>query len=193
MRLYRILQGLGAASASAHKPIGLARFRYLRYLRGHRAGWNACGCSKELLILGVTIIPPSDLRPQNRRRSKRVLLRVPVIVRLRDAGKQSLAENTEAIIVNDHGALILLAATVKVNQIIRIENPNVREELLCRVTSVGPTFMGKTQVGIEFIVPTPGFWKVPAKPKDSKDSEPARNGKKEPVGAVKAEAGAAKK
>jgi hypothetical protein len=140
-----------------------------------------------LLVLDVTITPPSDLRPQNRRRSKRLLLRVPVIVRLRDAGKQSLAENTEAIIVNDHGALILLAATVKVNQIIRIENPNVREELLCRVTSVGPTFMGKTQVGIEFIVPTPGFWKVPAKPKESKDSEPVRNGKKELNNAAKLE------
>ena len=108
-------------------------------------------------------------------------------MRLRDAGKQSLAENTEAIIVNDHGALILLAATVKVNQIIRIENPNVREELLCRVTSVGPSFMGKTQVGIEFIVPTPGFWKVPAKPKEPKDPQSSANGKRELVGAVKVE------
>jgi hypothetical protein len=173
--------------------MGLAPFRCLRYLRGHRPGWNACRCSKELLIWGVTILVPQDFRPQNRRRSKRILSRVPVIVRLRDAGKQSLAENTEAIIVNDHGALILLAATVKVNQIIRIENPNVREELLCRVTSVGPTFMGKTQVGIEFIVPTPGFWKVPAKPKESKDSESARNGKKEPVGATRVEMGSAAK
>jgi hypothetical protein len=118
--------------------------------------------------LGVTLIAPiPEMRPQNRRRSKRVLKRVPVVVRLRDAGKQSLAEKTEAIIVNDHGALILLAASVKVNQIIRVENPLIREELLCRVTSVGDSFMGKTQVGIEFIVPTPGFWQAPPKPKDT--------------------------
>ncbi len=96
-----------------------------------------------------------------------MLKRVPVVVRLRDAGKQSLAENTEAIIVNDHGALILLAASVKVNQILRVENPTISEELLCRVTSVGDSFMGKTQVGIEFIVPTPGFWQAPPKPKDT--------------------------
>jgi hypothetical protein len=120
-----------------------------------------------LLSLGVTIIAPiPEIRPHNRRRSKRVLKRVPVVVRLRDAGKQSLAENTEAIIVNDHGALILLAASVKVNQILRVENPTISEELLCRVTSVGDSFMGKTQVGIEFIVPTPGFWQAPPKPKD---------------------------
>jgi len=82
---------------------------------------------------------------------------------------------------------------VKVNQIIRIENPNVREELLCRVTSVGPTFMGKTQVGIEFIVPTPGFWKVPAKPKDSKDSQSSASAKRELVGAGKVGPGVAVK
>jgi hypothetical protein len=37
--------------------------------------------------------------------------------------------------------------------------------LLCRVTSLGETFMGKTQVGVEFVVPTPGFWPAPPKPK----------------------------
>jgi len=122
----------------------------------------------------MTVVPSNpDTRPQNRRRSKRVLKRVPVVVRLRDAGKQSLAENAEAIIVNDHGALILLSAPVKVNQIIRVENPTIREELLCRVTTVGASFMGKTQVGIEFIVPTPGFWQAPPKPKqaESKSAE----------------------
>jgi hypothetical protein len=62
------------------------------------------------------------------------------------------------VIVNEHGALILLAASVEVDQIIRLENPNLGEELLCRVTSLGPSFMGKTQVAVEFIMPTPSFW-----------------------------------
>lgn len=30
--------------------------------------------------------------------------------------------------------------------------------LLCRVTGLGPSFMGKTQVAVELIMPTPGFW-----------------------------------
>jgi hypothetical protein len=113
----------------------------------------------------VPIIAPSDLRPQNRRRSKRIQLRVAIVVRLRDTGNLSTSEKTEAIIVNNHGALILLATAVKPNQIIRVENVNSREELLCRVTSLGETFMGKTQVGVEFVVPTPGFWPAPPKPK----------------------------
>ncbi|MGD0404292.1 MAG: hypothetical protein ABSB66_13965 [Candidatus Acidiferrales bacterium] len=127
-----------------------------------------------MLRLFVTIVPPSDLRPQNRRRSKRIQIRVPVVVRLRDAGKSSVAEKTEAIIVNDHGALILLATATEINQIIRVENPTTSEELLCRVTSRGDTFMGKTQVGVEFIVPTPGFWRIPK----SKDSKPTHSPKK---------------
>jgi hypothetical protein len=144
----------------------------LRCLKRHKWPWNACRGGEVLLRLGVTTIAPiPEIRPQNRRRSKRVLKRVPVIVKLRDAGKQSLAEKTEAIIVNDHGALILLAAVVKVNQIIRVENPTIREELLCRVTSVGDSFMGKTQVGIEFIVPTPGFWQAPPKPKQAESKK----------------------
>jgi hypothetical protein len=38
-----------------------------------------------------------------------------------------------------------------------LENPNLQEELLCRVTSSDPSFMGKTQVAVELITPTHGF------------------------------------
>ena len=72
--------------------------------------------------------------------------------------KRFVSEATHTVIANEHGALILLAASVEVNQIIRLENPNLGEELLCRVTGLGPSFMGKTQVAIELIMPTPGFW-----------------------------------
>jgi hypothetical protein len=60
--------------------------------------------------------------------------------------------------VNDHGALILHAAPAEVQQIIRVEREDSGEELLGRVTSLGPSFMGETQIAVEFIMPTPGFW-----------------------------------
>jgi hypothetical protein len=106
----------------------------------------------------MSIVPPTELRPENRRRSKRVKARVPVVVRFQTADKHSISEKTHTMIVNDHGALILLAAAVEVQQIIRLENVASGEELLCRVTSLGPSFMGKTQVAVEFVMPTPGFW-----------------------------------
>jgi len=106
----------------------------------------------------MTIVPPTESRPENRRRSKRVKVRVPVVVRFQTADKRSISEKTHTIIANDHGALLLLAASVEIQQIIRLENVASGEELLCRVTSLGPSFMGKTQVAVEFVMPTPGFW-----------------------------------
>jgi hypothetical protein len=81
-----------------------------------------------------------------------------VVVRFQALDKHSISEKTHTIIVNDRGALILLAAAVEIQQIIRLENVASGEELLCRVTSLGPSFMGKTQVAVEFVMPTPGFW-----------------------------------
>jgi hypothetical protein len=111
-----------------------------------------------LLSSLMTVVPPSELRPENRRRSKRVKARIPVVVRFQTADKHSISEKTHTMIVNDHGALILLAAPAEIHQIIRVERQDSGEELLCRVTSLGPSFMGKTQVAVEFIMPTPGFW-----------------------------------
>jgi hypothetical protein len=111
---------------------------------------------------------PSINDPRSRRRSKRVKMRIAIQVRLQDANKQSVSELTHTIIVNSHGALILLAAAVAVNQIIRLENSNTKEELLCRVTSLGQNFMGKTQVGVEFIYPSPEFWRGEERSDDSK-------------------------
>jgi hypothetical protein len=97
------------------------------------------------------------------------------MARFQDANMQSTSEKTHTIVVSDHGALILLAAEVKTQQIIRLENLSLGEELLCRVASLGPTILGKTQVALEFIIPKPGFWG--ALP-NSKTSELGRSLKK---------------
>jgi hypothetical protein len=123
-------------------------------------------------VFPVTFLPGTDLWSENRRRSKRVKARVPVVVRFQDSNKRFISEATHTVIVNEHGALLLLAASVEVDQIIRLENPNLGEELLCRVTSLGPSFMGKTQVAVELIMPTPGFWDTGSnsKPRDLGES-----------------------
>ena len=108
----------------------------------------------------MTDLPSSDLWSENRRRSKRVKARVPVVVRFQGSNRRFVSETTHTVVVNEHGALILLAASVEVDQIIRLENPNLGEELLCRVTALGPSFMGKTQVAVELIMPTSGFWRT---------------------------------
>jgi len=111
----------------------------------------------ELLILGVNSLPKLEPRPEKRRRSKRINARIPVLVHLLDRAKRPVTETTHTVVVNAHGALILLATPVDRQAIIRIENSVNGEELLCRVAHVGPTFMGKTQVAVEFIKPSAAF------------------------------------
>ncbi|MGA7919323.1 MAG: hypothetical protein WCA38_06590 [Candidatus Acidiferrales bacterium] len=117
--------------------------------------------------------PSPNLDPANRRRSKRVKKRIALRVRMQGGNKQTVAEETHTIIVNDHGALILLATPVSVNQIIRLENLDSKEELLCRVTSLGQNFMGKSQIGVEFIYPAPAFWESVLPSRESKNSRNA--------------------
>jgi PilZ domain len=109
-----------------------------------------------------------DLRPELRRRSKRIKARIPVVVRLQD--KKSLTESTHTIVINAHGALLILAMRISVNSFIVLENHATRKELLCRVAHVGASFMGKTQVAVEFIRPDPEFWGITSIPEDWKST-----------------------
>jgi hypothetical protein len=63
------------------------------------------------------------------------------------------------------GWLLLLAANVSENEILTLVNSGNEEQVLARVTQLGPSFMGKAEVGIEFIKPSPEFWRVITKPR----------------------------
>ncbi len=115
----------------------------------------------------MAVEPTEDKRAAYRRRSRRLRIRIRVVVRFQD--KVSPPEQTHTITVNAHGGLILLATPVSVNHFIVVENPKLAREMLCRVTTLGPNFMGKAQVAIEFIKPTPGFWGLDSPPEDWED------------------------
>jgi hypothetical protein len=109
-----------------------------------------------------------DDRPELRRRSKRIKMRIAVTVRLQ--GKNPVTESTHTIVVNAHGCLLILAMRLQLDCFIVVENPSTKKELLGRVVHIGASFMGKTQVAVEFIRPDPEFWGIGAVPKDWKSS-----------------------
>lgn len=86
------------------------------------------------------------------------------------------SEETHTLIVNAHGALIQLALTVELGQLLGIKNAQTMEELICRVVHLGPDQSGKREVGIEFEVPSPRFWRIAFPPADwtprSPDAKP---------------------
>jgi hypothetical protein len=113
---------------------------------------------------------PIDLQPGNKtsqlRRSQGVCLRLPIVVLRQGPGANVASEETNTLIVNAHGALIQLALTVEVGQLLGIKNAKTLEELVCRVINLGPEHPGKREVGVEFEVPSPRFWRIAFPPSD---------------------------
>jgi hypothetical protein len=101
-----------------------------------------------------------------RRRSMRVLLSVPIYVSGKAVNHQDFKEETRTLVVNAHGALIALAAMVAAGQQIIVSNRTTRQSLECRVVYVGNSSGGKTQMGIEFVKPSPSFWQIDFPPDD---------------------------
>jgi hypothetical protein len=120
-------------------------------------------------------VGPIPVGPEaSRRRSQRVFLTVRVIIRSEDAAKNSVfEEETQTMVVNAHGALILLGAKVIKGQKIRLIHRATKAEQACRVASLGPASEGKTQVGIEFLKPSPDFWQISFPPEDWVVPEPS--------------------
>lgn len=117
----------------------------------------------------------------SRRRSQRVILTMPVIVCTEGASREaSFEEQTHTLVVNLHGALILLAGKVIRGQKLRMKNKATQAEQVCQVASVGAKSEGKTQVGVEFLKPSPDFWHISFPPEDWGVAEtvPANSGKK---------------
>src|ERR1700728_1633573 len=94
-----------------------------------------------------------------RRRSHRVYITMPVIIRGKN-GQQTFSEETRTASVNAHGCMVRLAEKVVKGQEVAIVNPKTVEELPCTVTFVGQKESGKAEVGLEFTEPSPLFWRM---------------------------------
>lgn len=108
-----------------------------------------------------------------RRRSHRVHIAMPVLVRGKKAG-QSFEEKTHTISVNAHGCMVRLSTPVTRAQEIYIINTKTAEELPCTVSFIGQRDGGRLEVGVEFAEPSPVFWRIAFPPEDWDPSERKR-------------------
>jgi propanol-preferring alcohol dehydrogenase len=108
-------------------------------------------------------LPPEQILPPGmpeKRRSRRILLRINVVVRGRDRTGEPFQEQTHTLVVNAHGALLELRAGVKEGQTVVLRNRASGEEAECRVVWHREVEGGKHHVGLEFVTPSPRFWRV---------------------------------
>jgi hypothetical protein len=102
----------------------------------------------------------------NQRRSHRVMLSVKILVSGNRLGGKNFSEEAITSVVNAHGALILLSEKVSLGQSLTIRNIKSNEELQSEVVDVGAAVEGKSEVGIEFVEPSPRFWRIAFPPED---------------------------
>ena len=103
----------------------------------------------------------SEIKSASLRRSQRVQIAIPVIVRGAD-----FRETTSTVTVNAHGGFVMLKAKVLKSDLIWLINPKTTEELQVKVVFLDNRKDGKILVGVEFTEASPLFWRINFPPQD---------------------------
>jgi hypothetical protein len=101
-----------------------------------------------------------DLLTLNRRRTQRVLMQIGIRVSSHNTPASQFDEQTHTLAVNVHGASILLSASVKNGQRLKLTNEATGDAAECIVAYVGQRKDGRMEVGVSFVLPNPRFWHV---------------------------------
>ena len=102
----------------------------------------------------------------NRRRSQRVIMKIPVRVSGQAGATSFFEEDTHTLAISAHGALIAVAGPVYRGQRFSLSNVQTNAALECIVVHVDRVPGEQIQVGVEFMLPNPTFWRVAFPPKD---------------------------
>jgi hypothetical protein len=101
----------------------------------------------------------SILHPEERRRSHRVIIRVPLTLETTENDKAvQIAVHT--IAVNVHGAMILSPRLFGLGATVQIMNERTRQKAEARVTRAARESAEGYLVPIEFTSPSPNFWQI---------------------------------
>ena len=102
----------------------------------------------------------------NRRKTQRVLLRVPVRVSGEHTTAKRFDEEAQTVAVSAHGALVLLSRSISKGQRLELLHIATGDRAESIVAYLGRRQGERTEVGLEFVLPNPNFWHVTFPPKD---------------------------
>ncbi len=102
---------------------------------------------------------PRLLTGEERRRSQRVIIRVPVTLHWSVAGKPAKAAAT-TVSVNDHGAMLLCPQTFAAGGTFELQNDRTQEKQMCRVTRTPVDTAEGYMIPVEFTGAAPDFWRI---------------------------------
>ena len=112
----------------------------------------------------------SLLLGEERRRSRRVIIRVPVTLELTISG-QKVTVSASTVAVNIHGAMVLCPRTFDAETKLEIYNDRSRDRVSARVTRAPRESPEGYLVPVEFSSPAPNFWQISFPPVSWKPSD----------------------
>ena len=121
--------------------------------------------SNEQLDHGMSLLHGED-----RRRSQRVIIRVPVTLELTKNGKVSKV-SAYTIAVNIHGAMVICSDSVDSETKVEIINDRTRERASARVTRTPRQSAEGYLIPLEFDKPFPMFWQISFPPSSVKQTD----------------------
>ena len=107
---------------------------------------------------------------EDRRRSQRVVIRVPVILEMVNSDKASRI-SASTVAVNIHGAMVLCESTLEAGTRLVIRNDRTQEHTGARVTRTPRESSEGFLIPVEFDEPLPMFWQISFPPDNWKSSD----------------------
>jgi len=114
---------------------------------------------------GASLMPGEE-----RRRSQRVIIRVPVTLEIMMSG-QKVAVQAHTVAVNIHGAMVLCPRPIDADVTLDIINDRTREKAAGRVTRTPRESAEGYLIPLEFTAPSPSFWQITFPPSNWKPSD----------------------
>ncbi len=102
----------------------------------------------------------------NRRRSQRILIRIPVRIAAPQGTDPVFKEESSTLAISAHGALILMTERTKKGQRLILSNVHTGSSAECVVAHIGDIHESRTQIGVAFVLPSATFWHVHFPPTD---------------------------
>ena len=110
------------------------------------------------------------LAGEERRRSQRVIIRVPVTLLVTEDG-QTLKISAHTVAVNIHGAMVVCPRSLDADALLEIVNGRTDEKIACRVTRSPRESSEGFLIPVEFTSPSSNFWQITFPPANWKGPE----------------------
>jgi hypothetical protein len=96
---------------------------------------------------------------EERRRSQRVIIRVPVTLVVTENG-QTLRISAHTVAVNIHGAMVVCPRTLDADTRMEVVNERTEQKIDSRVTRTPRESAEGYLIPLEFTSPSPNFWQI---------------------------------